>query len=391
LFQVFTRNWGRWFLGLVLGVLFVWFATSDWQWEHIFGHTIHLEGWHLMGGDLAGIQPSAIASGHLPLPVNAWTVHLPGMLPYVLILVMIHFIRAWRWSPLLKRLGHKVPFRVLNNTGGISFAAIFLFPLRLGEFVRPALLARQSTVTISESMALVVLERIFDGLAVTLILLAVLIMLPEGANPEAYHRLYIGTWISLAVFGGGLLFIIIAYIYRRQTEALIGRTVGRFSESGARRVRDILSRFNSGLSCMPDFKTMLIFSGTTMGYWLLNGLGYFAMIRAFGFHMDPIVGYAMMAAVVIGMMIPNSPANVGTFWYFLLLPLAVYGESALSVQAIVFALFVWFLQMFQMAVFGLYFLARTPVRMSELKRTREEPENASPTITKTLRTSSERP
>ena len=194
---------------MLLGVAFVWFATRGWPWGHIFGHSIHFEGWYLLGGDLGAIDAASIASGHIPLPENAWSVHLPGIIPYAVILVLIHFIRAWRWAPLLERLGHKVPFSVLNSTGGISFAAIFLLPLRLGEFVRPALLARQSTVSISESMALVVLERIFDGLAVTLILLAVLFMMPEGADPEAYNRLYIGTLVSLAVFGGGLLFIIV--------------------------------------------------------------------------------------------------------------------------------------------------------------------------------------
>ena len=68
----------------------------------------------------------------------------------------------------------------------------------------------------------------------------------------------------------------------------------------------------------------------------------------------------------IGMMIPNSPANVGTFWYFLLLPLQVYGISGNGVQAMVFALFVWLSQMGQMTLFGVYFLGRTPIKLRDV-------------------------
>ena len=115
---------------------------------------------------------------------------------------------------------------------------------------------------------------------------------------------------------------------------------------------------------------MLNFTFITFFYWLVNGWGHYTMVRAFGFSVDPLVGYAMMASVAIGMMIPNSPANVGTFWYFLLIPLQVYGISDTSAQAVVFALFLWATQMGQMVVFGLYFLGKTPITLKEITRTR---------------------
>ena len=68
------------------------------------------------------------------------------------------------------------------------------------------------------------------------------------------------------------------------------------------------------------------------------------------------VAYAMMAAVAVGMMIPNPPGNVGSFWYFLLLPLYVTGAPDQGAGALAFALSVWALMLAQYLVFSGYFL-----------------------------------
>jgi hypothetical protein len=47
--------------------------------------------------------------------------------------------------------------------------------------------------------------------------------------------------------------------------------------------------------------------------------------------------------------------------------MTVYGVTDQSVQAIVFALFVWFIQMAQMVVFGIYFLSKTTLSISEIQ------------------------
>ena len=360
----------RWIIGAALGALFVWLATRDWPWALILGAPLHFEGAHIVGGKLGTASPSSIVSGRSPLPEGAWHCDLVGMIPYLFTLVAIHFLRVIRWIPLLRAMDHQVPFKVLNATGGISFAAIFLFPLRLGELARPVLLAKLSEVKVSESMALVVVERIFDGLAVTLMLAAVLLWMPMD-HAEAYFRIQTGATIAFIFFSVGLGGILLTYFFRERMDAALELVFqGRFHSMG-RKIRGILTRFYGGLACLPNLKVMLIFTGLTLVYWLINGWGHYTMVRAFGFSVDPLVGFAMMASVAIGMMIPNSPANVGTFWYFLLLPLQIYGISDSTAQAVVFALFLWASQMGQMVIFGLYFLGKTPISLREVTATRE--------------------
>ena len=106
------------------------------------------------------------------------------------------------------------------------------------------------------------------------------------------------------------------------------------------------------------------------------------MAQAFYLPVDLIGGYAMMACVVVGMMIPNSPGNVGSFWYFLLLPLPLYDVAADNTQAIAFGLMVWWLQLVQQGTFGAWFVIRGEVTWRRvLEATSEDAEHASTTPT----------
>jgi hypothetical protein len=75
----------------------------------------------------------------------------------------------------------------------------------------------------------------------------------------------------------------------------------------------------------------------------------------------------MEATIVIGMLIPNSPANVGSFWYFLLLPLGLYGVKQGDPSALIYGLCVWLTQLLQLSAFGGYFLLRGKVRFKRLR------------------------
>jgi hypothetical protein len=83
-----------------------------------------------------------------------------------------------------------------------------------------------------------------------------------------------------------------------------------------------------------------------------------------------------MACVVVGMMIPNSPGNAGTFWYFLLLPAGLYGLDPAGPQLAALGLVTWLMQLLQQSLFGLWFVARGQVtwaRVLEATHEADEP------------------
>lgn len=263
----------------------------------------------------------------------------------------------------------RLDFKAHNRIGAVGFMAMFLFPLRLGELVRPYLVKRaaaapgappppEGRVRMTAVLATVVVERIVDGLVVTLLLFASMSFLPAG---DSAAELEVGAWAAFAVFAGAALLLAGARWQHDLTRRFIAKTAGLVSKRLGHAIDSLLEAFLSGLRRLPSGGAFLGFIGVTTIYWGLNGLGVWCMVQAFHLPIDMVGAYAMMACVVVGMMIPNSPGNVGSFWYFLLLPVALYGIGNSSAQAIAFGLSVWLCQLVQQTAFGLWFVVRGKV------------------------------
>jgi uncharacterized membrane protein YbhN (UPF0104 family) len=340
-------SWLKWVAGLTLGGLFTWFSARSWPIDRLFGGTLHL------GRD---------ASGHAAVLLQApggavnWSVALWSLAAYSLCLFVIHWLRVLRWRPLLQPYAD-VPVAELNRAGAIGFAAVFLLPLRLGEFVRPWLLARPQprgdTVPFGAGLGSIAIERILDGLMVTAILFTVLMEVHPATlarNPEVEY----GAYAALAVFGvalGGLLATLVARDFTLRMTRLI---LGSVSKTLADKVIGLVTAFLDGLAVLQSPWAIAQFIGLTVVYWGMNGLGIWLFARGFGLDVPVVAAYAMMSCVVVGMMIPNSPGNVGSFWYFLLLPAGLYAVKPDSPRTIAFALALWFAQTVQVTLFGLW-------------------------------------
>lgn len=359
----------KWLLSIAIGVFFVWLAARSWPLEQIFAFELRLEGSYLVAGDVspeeirwyppspsdgaAGVNRGVTVADKGPIP-NGWAFNLLYLIPYGIILSLIHVLRVLRWYPLLRPIT-KVSFWRLNRIGAVGFMCVFLFPLRLGEFVRPYLIAERGRIRMSEAMGTIVVERVLDGLLTSLMLFIVLRYLPSE-HAQSYTELRAGSYIALSVFVLGTALLTMAYARRDRTVATIRKILGRLMPGMTERLIGILESFIRGLSALPSFRNLALFVGTTLLYWGMNGFGLYVFARGFGMHVPLLAAYAMMASVVVGMMIPNSPANVGSFWFFLLKPLELFGVGATSLQATAAALGIWLVQLIQLLLFGGYFL-----------------------------------
>src|SRR5207249_6705703 len=131
-----------------------------------------------------------------------------------------------RWRILLRPVGAVSLGTALSATL-LGFGASMVLPLRLGEIVRPAFLARRAHVALPAAVSSVVLERLFDVLFVIGCFLAVNLV---SDVPEQLRRgaIALGT---LAVVG--FVVLIIMERHREATERLV-RSLLRVLPSGAR-------------------------------------------------------------------------------------------------------------------------------------------------------------
>ncbi len=353
-----SRNLVKTLLGLAIGVFFVWLSAKDWPLDEL-GGTLRLQGGHLVVG--GGFAPTDASGARALLTADGWAVDLVWLLPYLAVLVAIHFLRVLRWMPLLDPIV-KLPFAEHNRIGAVGFMAMFLFPLRLGELVRPYLVKKRtdSEARMSEVLATVVVERVIDGLVVALILFAILAALPS-TDPATAAKLEVGAWLAVGIFAGATVLLLGARWQHERTHRFIQLTAGLLSKRLADAIDGMIEAFLRGLLHLPSARAFGWFLLLTVVYWGVNGLGVWCMVEAFHLPVDVVGSYAMMATVVVGMMIPNSPGNVGSFWYFLLLPVALYGVADHSVQATAFGLMVWLMQLLQQSAFGAWFVLRGQV------------------------------
>jgi uncharacterized protein (TIRG00374 family) len=305
---------------------------------------------------------------------TGWTMNLFWLIPYLLTLTAVHILRVVRWKPLLDPIV-SLDWRTHNRIGAVGFMAMFVMPLRLGELVRPYLVktATRGRVRMSPVLATVVVERVVDGLLVSLVLCGVLFSLPAGEATTA-ARLTWGAYAALAVFTGVTVLLAGARWQHDRTIKLVDKTLGLFSRGLATRITQVLDAFMKGLGQLPSPRAFGWFILLSIVYWLINGVGVWFMVKAFYLPTDLVGSYAMMACVVVGMMIPNAPGNVGSFWYFLLLPLPLYGSSADGNQAIAFGLAVWLLQLIQQGGFGAWFILRGQVSWTRIIEATEHDE-----------------
>ena len=145
-------------------------------------------------------------------------------------------------------------------------------------------------------------------------------------------------------------------------EALVRNKVDIFSalateqsptELRSRTIKDeLVTAFLDGLGMLKSPWHVAEFIGMSIVYWGVNGIGIYLFAIGFGLDIPVVAAYAMLSLVVVGMLIPNSPGNVGSFWYFLLLPAGLYGINPDAPRTIAFALALWLMQTVQVTVFA---------------------------------------
>jgi glycosyltransferase 2 family protein len=253
---------------------------------------------------------------------------LEGVALYLLTLAVTHFFRGWRWEYLLRPVGARVPLRRLLPISSVGFMAILALPVRLGEFVRPYYVARAGHVRMSAALGTVAVERIIDGLVISILFFGSYLASPAGLYTR---ELRIAAWLSLTAFVALTTFLGFAL---KRTDATIRLTLklsllSRLAPVRAARVEDKIRSLISGFKVLGDPRNLLLFLLQTVAYWGTNGLGMWILARAMGLPISPGAAFAIMAFTGVVLTLPNSPGLVGQFHAGIKLGLMAYLPAAL--------------------------------------------------------------
>jgi len=220
------------------------------------------------------------------------------------IMIFIHlYFRTVRWQWLLKPMGD-VPFWPAFRALNIGILGNVVLPARAGEFLRAYVLGRSTSLAKTGVFATVVIERIFDGLTVLLILFGVIII---GVRNETLQRAGIlGAVLYVGAMGALILFM----AKRHWADAIVHKLL---PQKLADFTLGILDGFTSGLAILknPHYLGMALFYNVLT--WAVIPVSFYFGLKAFDFG-TPIPWPApvlMLPALALALTIPGAPGGVG--------------------------------------------------------------------------------
>lgn len=260
--------------------------------------------------------------------------------------LFLHLVRSLRWGILVTPLGNATARQVLT-AASIGFAGTFFLPLRLGEFVRPALISRAG-VPFAGAMASVVVERIFDGLMGVGLLFVMLSIMPSSI--EISGELQAVGFVALSVFGGGLVALALTVAAKKPAFMIMRATLGRLSPGFAERIIHLLSTFIDGLNVLRDPRRLAGFVGLTAIFWILSCVALWLLPNALQPGIPMSVGPFIISVTTFTIMIPAGPGFAGTLEAGFVLAMGPFGVS--RVDAVTVALAFHAVQVAAMALIG---------------------------------------
>lgn len=297
-----------------------------------------------------------------PIRATAWW----GPVGFLLLVFAQIVLRSERWRIQVRGLtGTKPPLRESIAINSVAASAVFLLPFRLGEFVRPNLSAQRNIMRASSGLAATALERAIDGLVTTGFFGIVLLLVKARDDVKLPPQVEVGGIVALAIFGGALTFFIVAFRWRAGTARLVERVLSVAHGGFARKVASILTGFLEGLACFRKPSDILGYVALTVVYWLLNAASMYCVMVAMNLDVDVVAAFFCLCFLVIGMMIPAPPGNVGNFHVFARSSVTVFGIAA--APAVAFAILLHALTVLSVVMMGGFFLLTGDVSVAKVR------------------------
>ncbi|HEY3175300.1 MAG TPA: lysylphosphatidylglycerol synthase transmembrane domain-containing protein [Candidatus Polarisedimenticolia bacterium] len=227
---------------------------------------------------------------------------------------LVHLtLRSYRWRILLTPMKGRIGFYNLFSTTSVGYLISFAF-FRVGEVLRPLMLAQREGISKSSTVATCVLERLMDFLSVAFLFGVYLIFLfdPPAAGTGALdmHQVRQGGLlfgaVTLAAFPA--LYLMVHFRHR-----LFHWLDAHPSLSGSFLPR-LLHSFMGGFDAVKSGWVFVLAWMQSIAIWLVITGSIWASLKAF----DLPIGFAdsllMMGLLSIGIAVPT-PGGVGSYEY----------------------------------------------------------------------------
>ena len=281
------------------------------------------------------------------------------------------WVRAWRWHYLLGPI-KRIPMKTIFPVVTIGYMGNNVYPARAGEVLRAVILKRREGVSISASLATIIVERIFDGVVM---LAFVFLNLPELAKMTGSSG-FVGNIQQVAVIGtgvflGALVIFLLAAMFPHLAMKVGLWFIYRFVPKRFQaRVIKLSNKFLDGLASLRSpFNSLMVFF-TSVIIWLLETGKYWFVMHAFNLSISFFALMLMNGIVNLATTIPSAPGYIGTFDAPGIAVLTAYGveHSVAAGYTLVLHVALWL----PITLLGAYYLAREGIKWNDSLRIETE-------------------
>lgn len=315
----------------------------------------------LRNADLTNVW-SAIGSARLDLIVLA-----------VVLTLLTYVVRTERWQYLLEPLG-PTRFGMVFRATIIGFAASAVLPAKIGEFVRPYLLARREGLSATATFATILLERMLDLVTVLVLLATYLVVFDPGMaarDSGLYASIRFGGMVMAPL---SIAVLVVMYLLaghpawlQRWLDLAHRWLPERLSSVMARLVR----RMTEGFGVLRRPGRVLASLGWSLVMWLIICAETWIVALAFGIEMPFTGSWLMSALLVVGVAVPV-PGGVGAFHEaFRLGATAFFGAD--NDAAVGAAIVLHATSFGPVTILGIYYAAREGLNLKGMRQMTREP------------------
>ncbi len=243
----------------------------------------------------------------------------------VILGLLSHLSRAFRWKILLKPMGYNPKVKNLFFSIMIMYLTNTAIP-RSGEFIRCGVVDRYEKIPFSKLLGTVVAERVVD--VIILAILTFVIMVTQYSviigfidnNPEIVanlSKILNSTPIIILLFVVGIGIVILLYVFRKK---LVKTKIFKKIEGT---LKNLLAGFKTVIS-LKENKLAFIFHSIFI--WAMYFLMTYVVLLCFDEtkNLSVLTGLTIFVLTAYGMVIP-SPGGIGTWHFIAIETLIVYG------------------------------------------------------------------
>jgi glycosyltransferase 2 family protein len=287
----------------------------------------------------------------------------------ICLILLGNFGRAVRWQVMLRPFGRPIGLWRLTSDTAIGLTAGVLLG-RVGEVVRPYLIAVQTGLPFSSQAAAWLLERMLDLLAVLLLCGYALIRIPPYSwrlGPKIQEALAAGGY-SLALAGAICLVLLLAFRDpARRAQQRVLSALAFLPEHQQRRAAGMLDSFSQGVECTRDPQSLALLLGYTLLEWTVIVASSFALFRAFsatrGFGLLDVL--VLLAFITLGSLVQVPGLGGGVQVASIVALTRIYGISLEAASGI--AVLLWMVGSIAIVPFGLACAFHEGLNWSKLK------------------------